>query len=212
MKCAALQSLIAAGESPTPEIKTSFAKATVESMVAFANAQGRTVLVGVTDAAKVQGVTLGKETLNERLGKFKSATSPTLIPDIAAHTAQGKTVVAIRIGEFPAKPVNIRGRYFKHNASSNRCRFATKPLRHYIRISRFKTLRMFIDDRQLADTLFEVVDQSMKFIVSCISMAFEFDGRLQRKERFGYAPTKRIGQGLELAMACYFQNSNLSVI
>jgi len=36
------------------------------------------------------------------------------------------------------------------------------------------------------DTLFEVVEQSMKFIVSHISVAFEFDGSVQRKERFAY--------------------------
>jgi len=65
MKLAALQTLIAAGESQTLEFKTSLDKASIESLVAFANTQGGTVLVGVTDAAKVQGVTLGKETLNE---------------------------------------------------------------------------------------------------------------------------------------------------
>ncbi|MBK9346906.1 MAG: hypothetical protein IPN06_11040 [Burkholderiales bacterium] len=45
---------------------------------------------------------------------------------------------------------------------------------------------MIIDDRQFTDTLFEVVEQSMKFIVSHISVAFEFDGSIQRKERFAY--------------------------
>jgi ATP-dependent DNA helicase RecG len=45
---------------------------------------------------------------------------------------------------------------------------------------------MIIDDRQFTDTLFEVVDQSMKFIISHISVAFEFDGSIQRKERFAY--------------------------
>lgn len=34
------------------------------------------------------------------------------------------------------------------------------------------------------DTLFEVVEQSIKFIVSHISVAFEFDGSIQRKKRF----------------------------
>ena len=64
--------------------------------------------------------------------------------------------------------------------------FATKPLRHHIHIGRFKTPSMIIDDRQFTDTLFEVVEQSMAFIVSHISVAFEFDGSIQRKERFAY--------------------------
>jgi ATP-dependent DNA helicase RecG len=64
--------------------------------------------------------------------------------------------------------------------------FAKEPIRHNVHIGRFKTPDMIIDDRQFTDTLFEVVDQSMKFIVSYISVAFEFDGSIQRKERFAY--------------------------
>src|SRR5450830_1824072 len=110
---------IAAGESQTLEFKTSFDKASIESLVAFANTQGGTVLVGVSDGAKVQGVTVGKETLNEWLGQIKSATSPSLIPDLVAHPLNGKTVVAIQVAEFPVKPVSTRGRYYKRIASSN---------------------------------------------------------------------------------------------
>jgi len=251
-----------AGESQTLEFKASFDKATVESLVAFANAQGGTVLGGVTDKGAVCGVTLGKETLNEWLGQIKSATSPAIIPDMETFTEQGKTVVAIHMSEFPVKPVNTRGRYFKRVASSNHqlalgeiadlymqslqlswdahqagthtldhlsmtkikrfislvndngrfslegedfaaleklnyivnghptwaamLLFAKEPIRHHIHIGRFKTPSMIIDDRQFTDTLFEVVEQSMKFIVSYISVAFEFDGSVQRKERFAY--------------------------
>ena len=110
---------IAAGESQTLEFKTSFDKASIATLVAFANAQGGTVLIGVTDAGSVQGVTLGKETLNEWLGQIKSATSPALIPEIIAHNIDGKTIVEIEIREFPVKPVNTRGRYYKRIASSN---------------------------------------------------------------------------------------------
>lgn len=45
---------------------------------------------------------------------------------------------------------------------------------------------MIIDDRLITETLFEAVELAMKFIVSHISVAFEFDGGLQRKERFAY--------------------------
>lgn len=255
--------LLLAGESQTLEFKTSFDKAAIESLVAFANAKGGSVLVGVKDNGDVQGVTLGKETLNEWLGQIKSATSPALIPDIEIEQTKSKTVAVIRVSEFPVKPVNTRGRYFKRVASSNHqlglaeisdmymqslqlswdayvapntgidalalpkikrfikqindsgrfaledetplaaleklkyivagqptwaalLLFAKDPLRHHIHIGRFKTPSMIIDDRQFTDTLFEVVDQSMQFIVSHISVAFEFDGSVQRKERFAY--------------------------
>ena len=49
-----------------------------------------------------------------------------------------------------------------------------------------KTPTIIIDDRQITDTLFDAVEQAMKFLISHISVAFEFDGSLQRKERFAY--------------------------
>jgi predicted HTH transcriptional regulator len=57
--------------------------------------------------------------------------------------------------------------------------FAENPLRHNVHIGRFKTPSTIIDDRQFTDTLFEVVEQAMKFIVSHIAVAFEFDGSLK---------------------------------
>lgn len=114
-----LQHWIESGETQTQEFKTSFDKACIETLVAFANAKGGRVLVGVTDRGAVQGATLGKESLNEWLGKIKDATSPTLIPDIQAHSVDGKTIVEISVAEYPIKPVNTRGRYYKRIASSN---------------------------------------------------------------------------------------------
>ena len=173
-----------------------------------------------------------------------------------------KLIVMIRVNEYPVKPINTRGRYFKRIASSNHqlglgeitdlylqslqiswdaheapgesldalsvakiekfiaqvnecgrfsldpspllaleklkyvvnglpnwaamLLFAEEPLRHHIHIGRFKTPSMIIDDRQITDTLFEAVGQAMKFIVANIRVAFEFDGSLQRKERFAF--------------------------
>lgn len=64
--------------------------------------------------------------------------------------------------------------------------FAKEPMRHHIHIGRFKTPTYIVDDRQITDTLFEAVDAAMKFIISYIGVSFEFDGSLQRKERFAY--------------------------
>ncbi len=263
MPLSALHTLIAAGESQTLEFKTSFDKATVESLVAFANAQGGTVLIGVSDAGEVRGTTLGKESLNEWLVHIKAATSPSIIPDLQVHQLDGKAIVAIVVAEFPVKPVCTKGRYYKRVANTNQALnpsqiadlymqtlqlswdaypahgatlqnlsaakikrfiqqvneggrfaleaatplqaleklnyikngqptwaamllFAEEPLRHHVHIGRFKTADMIIDDRQFTDTLFEVVEQAMKFIVSHISVAFEFDGSIHRKERFAY--------------------------
>ena len=257
-----LELLIHSGESQNLEFKSSFDRETIETLVAFANTQGGTVFVGIADNGTVAGVTIGKESLNEWLGQIKSSTSPSIIPDIDAVNISGKSIVVIRVGEYPVKPVNTKGKYFKRISSSNHqltlseitdmymqslqlswdayeatkesldalslakietfidkvnqsgrfsldnspllaleklkfvannnptwaamLMFAEEPLRHHIHIGRFKTPTMIIDDRQITDTLFEAVEQAMKFIISHVHVAFHFDGSIQRKERFAY--------------------------
>lgn len=64
--------------------------------------------------------------------------------------------------------------------------FAKEPLRHNIHIGRFKTPSLIVDDRQITDTLFDAVEQAMRFIVSYVPVAFEITGAVHRKERFAY--------------------------
>ena len=111
--------LLATGESDTVEFKSSFDREALETVAAFANSSGGTLLVGVTDAAQVNGVSLGKETLNEWLGQIKSSTSPSIIPDIEALELGGKIIVVVTTPPFPVKPVAFKGKYFKRTASSN---------------------------------------------------------------------------------------------
>ena len=111
--------LIEKGESQSVEFKTSFERETIETLVAFANSEGGHVLVGVADNGDVVGVTVSKETLNKWLVQVKSVTSPALIPDIAAYKHDGKTIIMFTVEEYPVKPVNTRGRYFKRVASAN---------------------------------------------------------------------------------------------
>ncbi|MCI5125564.1 MAG: hypothetical protein D3925_14095 [Candidatus Electrothrix sp. AR5] len=111
--------LLKAGESQTVEFKKSFGRESIETLVAFANAQGGTVLIGVADDGTVCGTSVGKETLNEWLGQIKSGTSPSIIPDIDAVSLHDQTIVRIHIDEYPVKPVNTKGRYFKRIATSN---------------------------------------------------------------------------------------------
>ena len=50
-------------EGQTVEFKSSFNENVIETLVAFANTKGGTVYVGVSDKRKVQGITVGKETV-----------------------------------------------------------------------------------------------------------------------------------------------------
>ncbi|MCI5145654.1 MAG: ATP-dependent DNA helicase, partial [Candidatus Electrothrix sp. AR3] len=257
-----IETVLQTGESQTVEFKKAFGRETIETLVAFANRHGGTVLVGVDDNGVPCGTSIGKETLRQWLDQIKSGTSPSIIPDIEAVSLGERSIVSIHVQEYPVKPVNTKGRYFKRIANSNHqltlseitdlylqslqiswdahqapglslnalsiekierfiaqvnecdrfnldpspllaleklkyitcghpawaalLLFAREPLRHHIHIGRFKTSSMIIDDRQITDTLFEAVEQAMKCIIANIRVLFEFDGSLQRKERFAY--------------------------
>jgi len=115
-----IQSLIKSGESETLEFKEKFDERTVESAVAFANAKGGMILLGVSNKGTVTGVDIGKETLAKWANQVSNKTEPQLIPEIEVFEYEGKQIVAVRVPEYPIKPVSVRGRCFKRVNNSNR--------------------------------------------------------------------------------------------
>jgi len=111
--------MIAARESDVLEFKASFGKEVIETLCAFANHKGGTVLIGVENSGRVVGILCGTETVQSWVNQIKHNTIPSLIPDVEMATTDGRQVAVIRIGEFPVKPVACRDRYFKRAANSN---------------------------------------------------------------------------------------------
>jgi len=64
--------------------------------------------------------------------------------------------------------------------------FAKDPLRMNIRVGRFKDDITIIDDRQITDTLFEAVEDTMKFIKTYMMVSYEFNGEIRRVEKWDY--------------------------
>lgn len=112
--------LLKSGESETLEFKEKFDDRTVESAVAFANAKGGLILIGVSDKGNVTGIDIGKETLAKWANQVSDKTEPQLIPEIEVLEFEGKKVVAVKVPEYPIKPVSVRGRCFKRVNNSNR--------------------------------------------------------------------------------------------
>ncbi|MCU0858215.1 MAG: putative DNA binding domain-containing protein, partial [Pontiellaceae bacterium] len=264
MTQAELKKIIVKGESENVEFKRSFGRECIETVCAFANSSGGRLLVGVTNAGEICGAELSPETLQDWCNQIKMQTSPAVIPDIEVLETESGPVAVIDVDEYPVKPVNSRGRYFKRVQNSNHqmdssevanmylatfnlswdayeypnasldqldkrkirafiarvngtkrfalkgdpvsalrklhlirennkptgaalLLFAKNPLPFRIHIGRFKTPSMIIDDKQVEDTLFEAVEAAMKILIGHIHVAFEFDGSIQRKERFQYS-------------------------
>ena len=113
-----LDRLLAEGESETVEFKESLDEEAVETVAAFANTKGGTLLVGVADDGTVKGVTLGKETVRDWANRIAQSTH--VHPQLTRLSHAGKIVAAIKVAESALKPVPCRGRYFKRVGKSNR--------------------------------------------------------------------------------------------
>ena len=97
-------------ESETVEFKRSFDREAIETLCAFANAQGGSVYIGIDDAGRVIGTTDGKETASQWINQVKLSTAPSLFPVIEQITIGADTVVRITVQEYPLKPVSFKGR------------------------------------------------------------------------------------------------------
>ncbi len=80
-------------------------------------------------------------------------------------------------------------RLIKNNTPTNAAMllFSKEELFYNIHIGRFKTQSHIIDDKMVRGTLFEAVENTIKFIISHLKVAFEITGKsVQRTEIFEY--------------------------
>jgi len=106
-------------ESDQVEFKTSYNDEVIVSLVAFSNTKGGSVYIGVTDKGEVKGLQTGAETIQGWINDIKNKTNPALIPDVDTFEVQDKLIAVLSIGEYPIKPVSIKGRHYKRVANSN---------------------------------------------------------------------------------------------
>jgi ATP-dependent DNA helicase RecG len=106
-------------ESETIEFKKSFQTEVIETLVAFANSKGGSVYIGVQDDGTLSGIELSSETVVHWINEVKNKTSPSLIPEGETHEINGKTIVILKLQEYPIKPVAFRGKDYKRVKNSN---------------------------------------------------------------------------------------------
>ena len=106
-------------ESERVEFKSSFQDEVITTLVAFANAKGGSVYVGVGDKGDIKGVSLGKETVQNWINEIKIKTQPSLIPDAEVIEEQGKIIVLLKVKEYPIKPMSFKGKCYRRVGNSN---------------------------------------------------------------------------------------------
>ena len=115
-----LKQRITQGENTTTEFKESFDQEVIETAVAFANTDGGTIFIGVSDKAESRGITIGKETLRDVSNRIAQATEPRVIVEVESVDVAEKSVLLIHIAETSIKPVSVKGRCYKRVGNSNR--------------------------------------------------------------------------------------------
>ncbi len=120
MEITDLKQYIAQGENATTEFKENFDQEAIETAAAFANTDGGTVLIGVSDSGEIRGITIGKETLRNWSNRIDQATEPRVNIEVGVVGVEGKLVLWIRVAECSIKPVSVKGRCYKRVGNSNR--------------------------------------------------------------------------------------------
>jgi hypothetical protein len=93
--------LIKQGEGQRVEFKKGFAEENeaIESLCAFAHAEGGTVFFGVAPDGLIVGVSLGRNTIENFANKLTRETQPPLAPTIDQVLLERKEVVPVTIGK-----------------------------------------------------------------------------------------------------------------
>jgi ATP-dependent DNA helicase RecG len=114
-----LTQLLQQGENEELEFKTSFGREAIETLVAFANAKGGRVLVGISNTGEAVGVSVSAVSPQQWINQVKAVTSPSVVPDIEIFKHQDKDIAMLWVPSYPVKPVSMKGKYFIRKHASN---------------------------------------------------------------------------------------------
>ena len=119
MKQNELKKIIKRGEGEQLEFKRSFQNEAIQTVVAFANSWGGSLVIGVDNDGLPVDTTFGRETLPVILNRIAASTEPTVVPEVKLLELDGKTVCIITVSEYPLKPVSTRGRCYRRVGNAN---------------------------------------------------------------------------------------------
>lgn len=113
-----LSKLSGHSESESLELKESFSNEALETIGAFANAKGGTLIVGVRNNGSISGITTGGNTLEEWAQRIQHKLQPRILTSISLKEHDGKTVGIINVPHSDV-PVSVDGRFYKRVGRTN---------------------------------------------------------------------------------------------
>ncbi len=188
---------ITQGESQTVEFKSSFQKEVIESVVAFANAKGGKVFIGVSDKGDIVGIELTQESLQNWINQIKQNTSPSVIPDMEVVEIDDKQIVVIDVKEYPVKPVSYKNRYLTRRQNSNHIMSMEEIANEYLK-TKNSSWDYYVDNRQsFSDISLGKVEQFIQTIERHFGKKF-YDTPMQVLQKYGLVINDRITFGAYL--------------
>jgi ATP-dependent DNA helicase RecG len=120
VKFVTIENLIGAAESEILEWKSSLSQLNriIETISAFSNTKGGTIIIGVDGTGKVLGISIGKDTIEQMTNKIISNTEPKIYPDISVRKFEGKNLIVIKVDKYPYDIVLAFGRPYKRVGKS----------------------------------------------------------------------------------------------
>jgi ATP-dependent DNA helicase RecG len=152
-----LKELIEMGESQSLEFKESLRlKDEIgETVSAFSNLDGGTVIVGVSDRGGVLGVDIGKNTLEEFANYIKRNTDPQIFPSVNIREVDGKNVVMVEVEESQEKPVFFKNHAYKRVGKTNQM-ISSSELR---KLAKESGERVYWDERLCKEASLEDIEE-----------------------------------------------------
>ncbi len=192
-----IETIIQNGESQTVEFKRSFQKEVIETIVAFANAKGGKVFIGVGDSGEIIGVKLEKESVQKWINQIKLSTSPSVIPDMLIEKTDDKTIVIIDVKEYPIKPISYKNRYLSRRANANHVMSMEEIADEYLK-TKNSSWDYYPDTEQSFDDIsLEKVDKFIKRIEKNFDKSFD-DTSVQVLQKYGLIRENSITYGAYL--------------
>lgn len=114
------EKIISQGESETLEFKRSTGewKEIINTISAFSNTKGGTILIGINSVGEIKGVNIGKSTVENITNKIKENTDPKIFPHITRKVIDDKSIIIIEVKESNDHLVLAFGRPFKRVGKS----------------------------------------------------------------------------------------------
>jgi ATP-dependent DNA helicase RecG len=116
----------------------------LETVSAFSNTKGGKIYIGVDDNGTINGVLLGKGTLESLANSIKQNTDPKIFPDITEEKKYSRTIIKVFVPEYPVKPVWVKEKVYVRVGKTNQ-RIPVEKIRQLI-----KTNTPFHWDKQIS--------------------------------------------------------------